>query len=558
MAQAVAQRTHAFGAPPRIARRVAARPLADAVVSRAARGAPWRAALFSLDLDRSGSLQRGTDNSLASTGIPGLDEILLGGLSPHHVYLVDGDPGTGKTTLALQFLLEGAARGERGLYVALSESAEELRAVAKSHSWSLDGIDIFELGDATGGRDEDDYTIFHPSEVELQVTMDTLFGAVERHNPDRAVFDSLSEMRLLARDPLRFRRQMLSLKQFFLGKHCTVLLLDDKTAPGQDLQLHSLAHGVIALEHIALEYGAERRRLQVRKIRGQQFRGGFHDFRIRTGGLTVFPRINNTATPLGDPAHLHESGSRELDALLGGGITRGTSVLINGAAGTGKSILATQYAKTAVEQGQRVRFYLFDERLSTFRLRATALGMELEDAISDGRLHLQQIEPTELSPGEFARQVVDSVENDGTSMVVIDSINGYMQSMPEERLLPVQVHELLTYLANNRVTSIMTLVQRGVFGNPVDEAADVSYLADTVILLRYFEVNGAVRQAISVVKKRSGNHERTIRECRVGRGGLRVGEPLTEFQGVLTGVPEYTGHARPLMRDAPTRAKKTK
>ena len=521
-------------------------------------GRPWAHPATFWNPNRSRSLPQGTDNNLARTGIPGLDEILLGGLSPNHVYLVDGDPGTGKTTLALQFLLEGVARGERGLYVALSESAEELRAVAKSHSWSVEGIDIFELGDATGGRDEEDYTIFHPSEVELQVTMHTIFGAVEKHNPDRAVFDSLSEMRLLARDPLRFRRQMLSLKQYFLGRHCTVLLLDDKTAPGQDLQLHSLAHGVIALEHIALEYGAERRRLQVRKIRGKQFRGGYHDFRIQTGGLTVFPRIANTPTAHADVAEYHSSGSRELDALLGGGITRGTSVLLNGAAGTGKSILATQYARTAVEHGERVHFYLFDERLSTFRLRATGLDMKLDDAIADGRLRLQQIEPTELSPGEFARQVVDTVEKDRTSMVVIDSINGYMQSMPEERLLPVQVHELLTYLANNRVTSIMTLVQRGVFGNPVDDAADVSYLADSVILLRYFEVNGAVRQAISVVKKRSGNHERTIREFRVGRGGLRVGEPLTEFQGVLTGVPEYTGEIRPLMRDTPTRVKKRK
>jgi circadian clock protein KaiC len=326
-----------------------------------------------------------------------------------------------------------------------------------------------------------------------------------------------------------------------------VLLLDDKTAPEGDLQLHSLAHGVIALEHVAQDYGSERRRLQVTKLRGLRFRGGYHDFRILTGGLAVFPRlrVGDDGDALSDA--LVASGSSEMDQLLGGGLHRGTSLLITGPAGTGKSVLATQYACSAVTRGERVRFYLFDERLSTFRLRGDGLGLDVTTAVEDGRLQLRQVEPTQLSPGEFAHDVVRAVDGEDVRMIVIDSINGYLQSMPEERLLPIQVHELLSYLAQRGVTCIMTLVQRGIFGSPVDEAADVSYLADSVVLLRYFEVSGAVRQAVSVVKKRSGDHERTIRECRVSRRGLQVGAPLGEFQGVLTGVPSFTGASRQLM-----------
>jgi circadian clock protein KaiC len=497
-------------------------------------------------------LEPAADQPRARTGVSGLDDILGGGLPTNHIYLVDGDPGTGKTTLGLQFLLDGAAKGEPGLYVTLSESRAELEAVARSHGWTLDAIDIFELSKETAGDVEESYTIFHPAEVELQQTVDEVLKAVEHHNPARIVFDSLSEMRLLAREPLRFRRQILALKQFFSGRDCTVLLLDDKTAPEGDLQLHSLAHGVIVLEHMALEYGSERRRLQVTKVRGIKFRGGFHDFRIKTGGIEVYPRVLQEA-PHVDVGHDRLlSMSSALDALLGGGITCGTSTLITGAAGTGKSVLCTQFARAELERGKKVLFYLFDERMTTFRQRAEALEMGVDDARVRGQLKMVQVEPTELSPGEFASQVVKAVENDNVTLVIIDSINGYMQSMPEERLLPIQIHELLSFLSNNGVMCIMTLVQHGIFGNPVDEAVEVSYLADTVILLRYFEVSGSVRQAISVVKKRSGDHERTIRECRVQKGGLFVGEPLREFQGVLTGVPNYTGSRGPLLHDDAT------
>ncbi len=490
---------------------------------------------------------RPTSAPLLSTGVVGLDEILAGGLPARRVYLLDGAPGTGKTTLAMQFLLAGLARGEAGLYVTLSESQEELGQVATSHGWSLDGIDIVELPTEDTDTGGESYTIFHPAEVELQVVVDRMFAAVEKSTAKLVVLDSLSEMRLLARDPLRFRRQILALKQFFTSRECTALLLDDKTAPEGDLQLHSLAHGVIQLEHIALEYGAERRRLQVMKLRGRRFQGGYHDFRICTGGLAVYPRIVRPEPTHVDMGRQLPSGSSELDTLLGGGLPSGTSMLITGPAGTGKSVLATQYACAAASRGEKVLFLLFDERLSTFTLRAEGLGMELREMIDDERLVLRQIEPTEMSPGEFSNEVVRAIEQDGVQVVIIDSINGYMQSMPEERLLPTQVHELLSYLASRAVTSILTLVQRGIFGSPVDEAADVSYLADNVVLLRYFEVSGAVRQAISVVKKRSGNHERTIRECRVAHGGLHVGQPLHEFQGVLTGVPHYIGEAGPLM-----------
>lgn len=480
-------------------------------------------------------------------GVRGLDEILGSGLPRNRLYLLDGEPGTGKTTLAMQFLLEGRNAGERGLYVTLSETRDELTAAADSHGWSLDGITIVELSALQGEDPDEAYTLFHPAEVELQQTVQAILGEVDKHRPSRVVFDSLSEMRMLARDPLRFRRQILALKQFFVGRECTVLLLDDRSHPSGDLQLQSLAHGVIMLEHLAMEYGADRRRLQVMKLRGVRYRGGYHDFRIRTGGVEVYPRILRHGAPPARERVTLLSGSKELDALLGGGLLSGTSTLLMGSAGTGKSIFSMQYALQVAERGTKVRVYLFDERVSTAVLRAKGLGIDASAALADGRLTLRQVEPTEMSPGEFAQDIVRAVEQDDVGLIILDSINGYLQAMPAENLLLVQVHELLSYLADRGVPIIMTLVQHGVFGGSVDEAAEVSYLADTVLLLRYFEHAGTVRRAISVVKKRYGQHESTIREFGVGAGGIRVGEPLHEFRGVLTGVPEYTGRNEPLM-----------
>ena len=494
----------------------------------------------------------GAQTDRALLGVEGLDDVLRGGLPRNRLYLLEGEPGTGKTTLALHFLLEGRERGERGLYVTLSETTEELSAAAESHGWSLHDIEVVELSNVQAADADAAYTLFHPAEVELQQTVESVLAQVDRYRPARVVFDSLSEMRMLARDPLRFRRQILALKQFFVGRDCTVLLLDDRSHPSGDLQLQSLAHGVILLEHLAMDYGAERRRLQVMKLRGMRFRGGYHDFRIKTGGVEVYPRILRH-----DPLERIEttpvlSGSGELDALLGGGLDRGTSVLVTGAAGTGKSVLCAQYAIAAVERGERVRMFLFDERIATARVRARVLDLDIESPMEDGSLVLRQVEPTEVSPGELAQEIRKAVEDDGVSLIIVDSINGYMQAMPTERLLGVQLHELLSYLADRGVTVIMTLVQRGLFGSPVDDGPEVSYLADTVVLLRYFEYAGAVRRAVSVVKKRSGAHEQTIRECRVDRGGFYVGEPLTDFRGVLTGLPEYVGESAPHMRSGPS------
>ena len=490
------------------------------------------------------------DAARAAFGIKGLDEILGGGLPRHRIYLLDGEPGTGKTTAALQFLLAGRTVGEGAMYVALSETTDELAGAAASHGWSMDGITVVELSALQEERSDEAYTLFHPAEVELQHTVDAVLQEVERHRPGRIVFDSLSEMRMLARDPLRFRRQILALKQFFAGRDCTVLMIDDRTHPAGDLQLQSLAHGVIQLEHLAMEYGSERRRLQVVKLRGVRFHGGYHDFRIRTGGIAVFPRIIRHPNAERHADTEFSSGSPELDELVGGGLPGGTSTLVMGSAGAGKSILCMQYALNAARSGVKTRLYLFDERKATAMVRARGLEMDASQVIADGMLSLHQIEPTEMSPGEFAQDVVSAVEEDGVGLIVIDSINGYMQAMPAERLLLVQVHELLSYLADRGVAMIMTLVQYGVFGGHVEEAAEVSYLADTVLLLRYFEFSGSVRRAMSIVKKRSGPHESTIREFAIGAGGIRVGDPLRAFRGVLTGVPEYTGRVEPLLPQA--------
>jgi circadian clock protein KaiC len=473
-----------------------------------------------------------------ATGSAGLDDVLEGGFPANRLYLVEGDPGTGKTTLALQFLLEGARRGEPVLYVTLSETKEELTAVAGSHGWSLEGINLHELVPPEESlKTESQYTIFHPSEVELGETTRAVIEEVERIQPRRVVFDSLSEMRLLARDPLRYRRQILALKQFFAGRKSTVLLLDDRTSADADLQVQSIAHGVLMLEQLELDYGAERRRLRVSKLRGSRFRGGFHDFAIRTGGVEVFPRLVAAGRDQEFKPGAAASGVAELDALLGGGLDRGTSTLVLGPAGCGKSSLAAHFAAAAAARGERAAAFIFDEGVNTYLNRAAGLGTDLRAQVEAGRLMVQQVDPAELSPGEFAHTVCEAVERDGARLVIIDSLNGYMQAMPDERFLTAQMHELLTYLNQQGVVTMLLMAQHGFLG-AMASPVDVSYLADTVVLLRYFEAAGSIRRAISVVKKRTGRHEDTIREMRLSASrGVEVGEPLKAFRGVLTGVP---------------------
>jgi circadian clock protein KaiC len=475
------------------------------------------------------------------SGIAALDDILGGGWTPDRVYLVEGDPGSGKTTLALQFLLEGVRLGETGLYVTLSETREELDGVARSHGWSLAGLEISELIPSEENLHEDAQTrMFHPSEVELIETTKAVLAEVERTRPTRVVFDSLSEMRLLAQNPLRYRRQILGLKQFFSGRRCTVLLLDDRTSEAADLQLHSLAHGVVTLEHLAPEYGSERRRLRVVKMRGRAFRGGYHDFVIRRGGLSIFPRLVAAEHRVAFPRKKITSDLAALDALVGGGLDRGASALLMGPAGSGKSSIALQYAAAAARRGEHSAVFVFDESLSTLLVRATGLGMDLAPLVETGRVSIQQVDPAELSPGEFACAVRAAVERDGARLVIIDSLNGYLNAMPDERFLTIQLHELLTYLGQRGVVTLLVVAQHGLVGH-MQTPVDTSYLADTVVLLRYFEAGGELRRAISVVKNRSGAHEVMLREFRLTGKGLAIGPPLTDFQGILTGTPKRVG-----------------
>jgi circadian clock protein KaiC len=477
-------------------------------------------------------------STLARTGITGLDHILNGGFTRNRMYLIEGVPGSGKTTLGLQFLQEGARNGESVLYVTLSESAAELRDVAASHNWTLDGIVMRELIPTEDSLAPDDqYTVFHPSEIELTETTKLVLQDVERIKPSRVVFDSLSELRLLAANPLRYRRQILALKQFFSGRNCTVLLLDDLTATDRDLQVQSIAHGVIALEQLVPEYGAERRRLRVVKFRGKVFKGGYHDYSLRTGGLEVFPRLVAAEHRKELSRERMSGGIAELDTLLGGGLERGTSTLVVGAPGTGKSSLAAQFVAAAAARGQKGAMFIFDESVDTLLSRTEGIGIDLGKHVESGMVTVTAIDPAELSPGEFGQLLQTAVERDKVSVIVIDSLNGYMNAMPEERFLTIQLHEILSYLGQQGVASMVIGAHKGLIGGPMVSPVDASYLADAVILLRYFETEGEVRQAISVVKKRGGNHERTIRAFKLTATGIEVGEPLRKFRGVLTGVP---------------------
>ena len=484
----------------------------------------------------------------ARTGVPGLDDILAGGLKRGRVYLIEGSPGTGKTTIATQFLLAGAEEGETGLYITLSETEEELRDSAASHGWALERpIGVYELIPPENLLDEDQQqSLLYSSDLELGETTKRIFEAIEGTKPQRIVVDSLSEIRLLAQSSLRYRRQVLALKHYFARNGATVLMLDDLTSDTHDKTVHSVAHGVIRLEELAPDYGADRRRVRVVKYRGQNFRGGFHDMTIRTGGVEVFPRLISAEHKTDFERESLQSHSPELNRLLGGGIERGSSTLVLGPAGTGKSLLTLSFAIQAISRGERAAMFVFDEELGLLFQRAKGLGFDLAGLAEKGQLIVEQIDAAELAPGEFAQRVRRCVEDHNARTVIIDSLNGYQAAMPEEKQLILHMHELLQFLNRKGASTFLTVAQHGLVGD-MKAPVDVTYLADTVILLRYFEAMGRVRRAMSVVKKRTSAHEDTIREYRIGSNGIALGEPLTNFQGVLRGVPEMIGVDRALM-----------
>ena len=480
-----------------------------------------------------------------STGIAELDSVLGGGLTAQRVYLLEGTPGSGKTTIALQFLLEGARRGEQGLYITLSETAAELSEVARSHHWSLDGIELFELINEEGLDIDTEQSILEPSEVELGETIRGVMECVDRTRPSRIVFDSLSELRLLSQHSLRYRRQILALKHYFSTRACTVLMLDDRSSDPGDVQLHSIAHGVITLEQAAQDYGSERRRLRVIKMRGVKYRGGFHDFVIETGGVAVFPRLVASEHARTFAGELVSTGIERLDRMMGGGLARGTNTLLNGPSGVGKTTTAVRCGLTAIERGEKAAYFLFDEGVHTMKARAAAMGMDLEPHCVSGQLSLYQVDPAELSPGEFSNRVRRAVEEDGVRFLAIDSLNAFLQAMPGEKYLLLQMHEMLSYLNQQGVITMLVLGQHGMVGD-VRSEVDLSYLSDAIFLFRYFEAEGRLHKAVSAVKSRVTPHESSIRQFGIGSDGIQVGEPLEDFEGVLTGAPAYRG-STPLM-----------
>jgi circadian clock protein KaiC len=486
-----------------------------------------------------------------STGISGLDNILHGGLPKDRIYLVEGDPGTGKTTLAMQFVLSGIRNGGRALYISLSETEQELRAMGDSHGWVLDGLDIFEMIPVEANLSgENQYSFFHPEEIELGETIRTIVDRVSSTDPTHIVIDSLSELRLLALDPRRYRRQVLALKHYFSGKHSTVLFLDDRTSEIAERQLHSIVHGVLSLQRLPRDYGKNRRRIEISKIRGSDYIDGFHDYVIERGGLNIFPRLQASLHHTPFESTMIASGVPNLDRLLGGGLDQGSATLLVGPAGCGKTTLAMKYALAATRRGERAAMYVFDEGLGSLLDRSEGLNLGLQQQIDERRVTVHQVDPAEMAPGEFAWKVRRSVEVDKARVVVIDSLNGYLTGMPQEQFLTLQMHELLTYLNQNGVVTILILAQHGALGQ-FGSSIDLSYLADTIVLLRFFEARGEIRRAISVIKKRSTSHELTIREMQIGPPeGVRVGDPLTDFRGILTGVPEFTGKVEALFTDS--------
>lgn len=473
----------------------------------------------------------------AQTGIAGLDDVLSGGLERGRVFLLEGSPGTGKTTIALQYLRTGAALGERCLYITLSETDDELRSSALSHDWDLDGLSVYELIPPESLLDEEQQqSLLYSSDLELGETTRRIFESFEAVKPARVVLDSLSEIRLLAQSSLRYRRQILALKHYFARQNTTVLLLDDLTTDANDKTVHSVAHGVLRLEELAPEYGAERRRMRVIKYRGRKFRGGYHDFAIKTGGVEIFPRLVSAEHRVEFERSILGTGIKEFDTLLGGGVERGSSVLILGPAGTGKSIMTLTFVQNALARGERAAMFVFDEELGLLFQRARGLGIDLQTMVDSGALVIEQVDAAEMTPGEFSSRVRTCVETHGARTVVVDSLNGYQASMPGENALVLHIHELLQYLNRQGATTFLTVAQHGLVGN-MQAPVDITYLADTVILLRYFEAFGRVRRAISIVKKRTGAHEDTIREYQIGSTGITLGPPLEGFQGVLKGVP---------------------
>jgi circadian clock protein KaiC len=481
----------------------------------------------------------------AGTGCGGLDNILNGGFPRGRLYLIEGDPGVGKTTLALQFMREGVSQGERTLYITLSESRADLNHAARSHGVSLENIEIVELlPNENDLLPEQQYTVFHPAEVELNDRVQRIVKEIQRVRPDRLVIDALSELRMLAKDPLRYRRQILSLKDFMADQECTVLLLDDRSSREPDLQLHSVVHGVVSMDKAPREYGKSRRQIEIVKLRASPYREGFHDYSIVTGGIVVFPRLVAADSRSEAPPEAVSSGIVELDALTGGGLDRGTSTLLIGPAGCGKTSLGVQWAVTAAKRGESCALFIFEEAPHTLMTRAAGLGIDLRPHVESGKIVIERVDPAEMSPGELVAKVRQHVERDAVRVILLDSLNGYLQSMPGEQFLAVHLHELLAYLGNRGVLTIMILAQAGTIGSPLQSAVDVSYLADNILLLRYFETRGELRQAISTVKRRSGSHEHTIRELKLGPDRIHIGRPLHDFQGVLTGTPTFLGGSK--------------